>query len=342
MSWYATARRPRGDATGSSARVFLARLEPLVPVMSAVTVSLAPAGGATSRVATESAVESPAPVLPPGRPLHLPGRGTTFVRELAGPADAPVLMLLHGWGSTADLNWYRSYHSLARRYRVIALDHRGHGRGLRTDTRFRLEDCADDAVAVADALGIERFIPVGYSMGGPIASLVWKRHPERVDGLVLCATSRRFNDTRFKRAAFSILNGTSSLAALSPFRSVGRLSGAAWSRRLERRGDAAWTIEQVLRHDWAQVLAAGRAIGRFDSTSWIGDVDVPTSAIVTLDDEVVPTSDQMAMTDALAESTVHIVGGGHTACSATSGDFVAALLAACASVTEPAVSAACC
>lgn len=304
--------------------------------MSTTTVPATLVAGSSSGPGVESVVESPARALPPGRPLHLAGRGTTFVRELPGPANAPVVVLLHGWGSTADLNWYRSYAQLGRRYRVIALDHRGHGRGLRPTQRFRLEDCADDAVAVADALGIDQFIPVGYSMGGPIASLVWKRHPYRTSGLVLCATSRRFNDTRSKRAAFSILNGTSALASLSPFKSLGRLSGAAWSRRLQRRGDAAWTIEQVLRHDWPQILAAGRAIGRFDSTSWIGDVDVPTAMIATLDDEIVPTGDQMAMADGLADPSLHVVGGGHTACSAASGDFVSALLAACASVTQPA------
>ncbi|MFK8024678.1 MAG: alpha/beta fold hydrolase [Ilumatobacter sp.] len=277
-----------------------------------------------------------APPLPPGRPLRLPGRGTTFIREIAGPPAAPTLMLLHGWGSTADLNWHRCYHALGQRFRVIALDHRGHGRGLDTRQRFRLEDCADDAVAVADALGVDRFIPVGYSMGGPIASLVWKRRPERVGGLIMCATSRRFNETRSKRAGFTILKGTSTLASVGPFRSIGRLSGAAWSRRLERRGDAAWTVEQVLRHDWTQVLAAGHAIGRFDSTEWIGDVDVPSAVIVTRGDEIVPTHDQLGLADAVPTASVQVIDGGHTACSAAAGHFVPALLNACTTVTQPA------
>ena len=43
-----------------------------------------------------------------------------------------------------------------------------------------------------DVLGIESAIMVGYSMGGPVAQLMWKRHPEKVDGLVLCATSHSF------------------------------------------------------------------------------------------------------------------------------------------------------
>ena len=49
---------------------------------------------------------------------------------------------------------------------------------------FRLEDCADDIAALLAALGVDRCIAVGYSMGGPIAQLLWQRHPHLVDGLV--------------------------------------------------------------------------------------------------------------------------------------------------------------
>ena len=156
--------------------------------------------------------------LPPGRHVHIPGRGDIFVRQLPGPPDAPVVILLHGWTTTADLNWYVSYRTLGHHFRVVAFDHRGHGRGLSTPTRFRLEDCADDVAAVATALGIDRFIPVGYSMGGPIAALVWRRHRHRVDGIVLCATSRHFADSAGRRALFSVLDATCVLAATSTFR----------------------------------------------------------------------------------------------------------------------------
>src|SRR5690348_8171532 len=107
------------------------------------------------------------PPLPPGRPLQLPGRGQTFIRELAGPPGAPTLFLLHGLSATADLNWFTCYQALGREFGVVAIDHRGHGRGIRSVSRFRLEDCADDVAAVCSQLGIERVIPVGYSMGGP-------------------------------------------------------------------------------------------------------------------------------------------------------------------------------
>ena len=160
------------------------------------------------------------PRLPAGRSVELPGRGSTFVRERRGPEGAPVVVLLHGWTATAALNWAHCFTPLAGHFRVIALDHRGHGRGLRADAPFRLEDCAADVAALIGELGIERCIAVGYSMGGPIAQLLWQRHPRLVDGLVLCATSATFNGTARERMLLGIATGGSLLAGVIPMRPI--------------------------------------------------------------------------------------------------------------------------
>src|SRR5918999_4833337 len=144
----------------------------------------------------------PSPELPPGFSLELPGRGTTFVAEVPGPPGAPTLMLLHGLACTGYLNWFPSLEALSHRYHLVLFDQRGHGRGIPPKGIFRLRECADDAVAVADALGIDRFVPVGYSMGGPVAQLIWRQHPERVEGMVLCATARNFRGTPYERLFF--------------------------------------------------------------------------------------------------------------------------------------------
>src|SRR6266700_2774863 len=99
---------------------------------------------------------------------------------MEGPPGAPVLFLVHGLVATTQLNWFPAFPVLADRYRVVATDLRGHGRGFPSGNRFRLSDCADDIVAVADALAVERFIPVGYSIGGPGAATAsrgwcWRR-----------------------------------------------------------------------------------------------------------------------------------------------------------------------
>src|ERR1700712_406657 len=172
-----------------------------------------PAAGGTTDGVT-------APNLPPGREIEIPGRGTTFIRELPGPsADAPTLMLLHGWTASADLNWFQSYDKLGEHFRVIALDHRGHGGGIRSRKVFRLEDSADDASALADVLELERFIPVGYSMGGPVAQLMWHHHPEHIVGLVLCATAVQFSSTREERLGFMGLTGLAAISRLAPAQS---------------------------------------------------------------------------------------------------------------------------
>lgn len=93
-----------------------------------------------------------------------------------GSADQAVL-LFHGWTSTAALNWYRCFPALSAHYRVIALDHRGHGRGIRSRLPFRLEHCADDAASLVDQLDLGPTTVVGYSMGGSVAQLMWRRAP---------------------------------------------------------------------------------------------------------------------------------------------------------------------
>ncbi len=102
-----------------------------------------------------------------------------------GPRDAPVLVLLHG--SNADLHtWQPWVDDLASDYRVIRFDQIGHGlTGPAMDGDYSLEAFVADVDAVADKLGLERFVLAGNSMGGAIAMAYAMEHPERLDGLVL-------------------------------------------------------------------------------------------------------------------------------------------------------------
>jgi len=140
-----------------------------------------------------------ADTVPAGKPVKLSGRGTILAYDMPGPGDAPTLLLLHGLGASGLLNWFPAFGPLSERFRVVAMDLRGHGHGLRSGSRYRLTDCADDAIALMDALEVERCIPVGYSLGGPVAQLMWRHHRDRVDGLVLCATSRNFRGKPHER-----------------------------------------------------------------------------------------------------------------------------------------------
>jgi pimeloyl-ACP methyl ester carboxylesterase len=274
--------------------------------------------------------------LPEGRYIELPGRGTTFIRELPRPlgSNAPTLLLLHGWTATADLNWHAAYRALAGRYHVIALDHRGHARGIRADGHFSLEDCADDAAALIEELGLRSVIPVGYSMGGPIAQLLWQRHPHLVDGLVLCATSRTFNGTPRERMLFSLLSGCSVGAKHLRMERRTALAMRLMGRRNVDPTTWAHASESLLSHDWLAIIDAGRALGRFDSRSWIGDVFVPTAVVVTTRDRVVPAMRQYELAFSIPGATVHPVDGDHAVCLAHGDLFVPQLIEAVDTVAE--------
>lgn len=269
------------------------------------------------------------PPLPTGREIELPGRGATFVREVAGPPGAPTVLLLHGLAATADLNWFRAFEPLGEHFRVVALDHRGHGRGIRSPERFSLSDCADDAVALADQLGIDTFIPVGYSMGGPIAQLAWYRHPRRVEGMVLCATSRDFRGHPRERVLFGALAAVAVAARLDPTHSMRTTAELALSLRLGGQPYARWALEELRRTDSRSVLEAAGALGGFTSREWIGEIDVPLAVVVTKLDRLVPVHRQVKLAQAIPSATIHVVEGDHYVPGRNSDAFVEALVEAC-------------
>ena len=254
-----------------------------------------------------------------------------FVREVAGPVGAPALVLLHGLTASADLNWFPSFGALGREFRVVSAEHRGYGGVGQAGT---LEECADDAVAVADALGIDRLIAVGYSMGGAIAQLTWRRHPDRVRGLVLCATSTGFRVTGRERAKAATLRASAAASRRAP--AIGnRFVGATLVRRFAGSPLRPWAVAELRRHHPAVILDYARALAGFSSGSWIGGVDVPAAVVVAARDVLVPPDRQRALARAIPGATVHPVDGDHGV-FLDPDRFTPALIEACRAVTAPA------
>ncbi|MDA2944081.1 MAG: alpha/beta hydrolase [Actinomycetota bacterium] len=255
------------------------------------------------------------------------GLGELEVRELPGPQGAATIVLIHGWTASADINFFTAYRLLGEHFRVIAFDQRGHGSGLRTRRGFRLEDCADDVARVASAMGIDSFVPVGYSMGGAIAQLTWQRHRDRVDGLVLAATAPHFAERRDERLSFLGLTGLAALARVTPGQARDRISDQVFLQR-KTQSWGAWAVTQAARHDWRMVLEAGRALGGFSSLDWLGDIDVPTSVITTMRDPVVPLRRQVRLFEQIPGAEAFRVDGEHDAIVAKADRFVPTLVRA--------------
>ena len=271
------------------------------------------------------------------RVVELPGRGSTYACDIAGPSKrAPVVVLLHGWLATGALNWGPSIEPLTRHFRVIAMDHRGHGRGLRGDEPFSLEHCADDVVALADVLGVKRFVAVGYSMGGPIAQLVWHRHPERVDGLVLCSTFADLQVGLLQRLVMSTVDrsadGLGNAARLIPGPVRAQMLDAVLGR-LPGTSARDWVAE-LRAHDPRAIREAARAIGGFSSTGWLGEITVPTVVVVTERDRVVPPARQRLLAAGIPDARTMTLDADHGVCVTQPDTFTAAVLEATQRVAE--------
>jgi 3-oxoadipate enol-lactonase len=260
-----------------------------------------------------------------GRLVDLAGRGAAFVRVAEGPAGAPTVLLLHGLMATADLNWSTAIPVLAKRFHVIAPDLRGHGRGLPT-TRFSADECADDLAALVRALGVDRVIVAGYSLGGLVAQVFARRHPELTAGLVLCATAGRFDEIPTSSGLLRMLQ--LALRALpESTRRAAMLSLLAPKSANSERGQ--WLMGEVRRHDTRAMLDAIAEAGRFDSRPWLGDTTCGAAVIVTQDDVRVSPEAQRDLARSLGRGYVFEIEGDHFACIKRPEEFNRVLVAAC-------------
>ena len=232
--------------------------------------------------------------VPHGQVVELPGRGgSTYVTDTPGPDPAsPTVVLLHALGCTGLLTWYPAVEPLSKRYRVVTLDQRWHGQGIRSSD-FSLADCADDVAALVEALGLEDVMVCGYSMGSIVAQRVWRQHPDLVKGLVLCATTDRFRLTAAERLFFTGMGTT--IPALRATSRMASGRAAARSRRPAARRPGLGAARAALH----EPLGGGAG----DQCAWAGTTHGPGCARSTCpppsssapSDKVIPASRQVAL-----------------------------------------------
>lgn len=290
------------------------------------------------RLARPLGVRSPGapvpPPLPPGYVLVLPERGEVFVRDTgAAEQPAPPVLLLHGWTVSADLNFFALYDELATCHRVIALDHRGHGRGLRPQTPFSLEACADDAAALLAELGVGPVIVVGFSMGGAIELLLHHRHPDLVAAMVFCGTALEWKESPRERLVWrgmsllevALRSGTGEGIVARFLREV--MDGAPDLEALEP-----WLTGEFHRGSPTELAGAGRALAHYDGRALAPEVDVPCAVVVTTTDQLVRPEKQYELAEAL-DADISTLDSDHFAPFTKGPAFARAIAAAVDRVT---------
>lgn len=264
------------------------------------------------------------PAAPAGRTVVV-GRHEFFVRE-AGPAAGPPLVLIHGWAFDSLAAWHGVIPLLAERLRVTAVDLRAHGKTDRVRERCDVEDLADDVDAVLDALGAGRVAVVGYSLGGMVAQALARRHPARVERLVLAATAA--DPLPLPRPVMT--------AVFLVDRALARLDPTGLPRVLHRYltgcgavppEHSAWLWEALLSRDVDLHHEVGFAMTRFDSRPWVGRLRLPVLCLIPSRDQLIAPARQRATAALIPGArTAEIAGARHEVVFTHPGEVAAAIL----------------
>jgi len=122
--------------------------------------------------------------------MKITANGISMNYQLEGPANAPVVTLSHSLATNLSM-WDPQIVALTSRYRVLRYDTRGHGGTDAPEGPYSLDQLAEDARTLLQALGVARTHFIGLSMGGFIGQILGLKHPQMLYSLILCDTTSR-------------------------------------------------------------------------------------------------------------------------------------------------------
>lgn len=246
-----------------------------------------------------------------GTRLWFDVEGSSLVPEGPELRERPTVVLLHGGPGVYDHSYFRpDFSRLTEVAQVVYLDLRGHGRSDWGDPgEWSFGVCGDDVRAFCDALGIDRPIVYGHSLGGFVALEYGVRHLGHAAGLVLQSTHARFDLARivegFRQAggdvaagvAERVYGGERASGTAEEWASVWRLVGR-WIPGEDER-------VRTIRNEALNVpgLALMR---RFDVVADLGRIRCPTLVCVGELDPVTPVAAAREITEALPSGPVRL------------------------------------
>lgn len=252
--------------------------------------------------------------------------------QVEGPEKAPAVLLLHSLGATLAM-WDPQAAALARRYRVVRMDMRGHGLTEAPPGPYRMEMLVRDAFALLDALGIRQAHVGGVSIGGRIALGMAALAPDRVLSLMPCDTALEFQpaETWTERMRAVETGGMAAVADATMERWVLDRSLAS-SKGLRR---------MLLTTDPVGWLGCAAALRDCRKEEVVGKIRCPTTVIVGERDPSTPPAAARAIHEAIPDSRlVTIAEAAHIPNFEREHAFTSAILAHMKLATAPAANAA--
>jgi len=227
-----------------------------------------------------------------------------FVEDLGSGVP---LLLIHGFPLNREI-WRPQIETFSATARVIALDLRGHGQSPPTGGPYSMDLLADDCADVLEVLKVDQPVVVcGHSMGGYVSFAFYRRHSEKVAGLILAATrsgadSDEAKINRDKSAQGIEIHGTQPVIdSMLPI----IMAPQTYLERPELVTRVRDIMSQTSASGMISALLGMKT--RSDSTPTLGQINVPTLIIHGADDQIIPLSDSEDMQSMIPDSQLDVI-----------------------------------
>ena len=236
--------------------------------------------------------------------MKISANGIQVNYTLEGPADGPMVTLSHSLATDLSM-WDPQAAALARRYRVLRYETRGHGATDAPAGAYTLNQLADDARALLKALGIARTHWIGLSMGGMIGQTLALSSPELLQSLSLCDTSSRIPADM--RHLWDERIATVEAKGMEP---MVEPTLARWftSKFIEQRKDVVDRVREMIRRTPAKgYVGCCHAIKPLDLTDRLKTITLPTLIIVGAQDMGTPLAASQAINQQIKGSELVVL-----------------------------------
>jgi pimeloyl-ACP methyl ester carboxylesterase len=226
--------------------------------------------------------------------------------------EPETILIQHGFGRTGRF-WNRWVPDLAKHYRVIRRDMRGHGGSTDSgpDHVWSVEGLVADVVAFLDALGLDAVHFIGESVGGPTGIALAVAHPARLRSLTIVSGVLRLGEPVQRIFRGEHPDWPSALRALGPGGWVSRMPPRNPDDPLER-AEREWIRREWERANGYVLEGLARLTPSVEVEPLLSQVKVPTLILAPADSNLTPLRDQLAMREQIPDSRIEVFDGhGH-------------------------------
>jgi 3-oxoadipate enol-lactonase len=250
--------------------------------------------------------------------------------ELAGPHDAPVLVLSHALGTDLTL-WDQQVEGLRGYFRILRFDTRGHGKSAAPRGPYTLPFLASDIVTLLDELGLSSVHFCGISMGGLIGQYLAIHHPERIARLVLSNTAAKIGNAEKWDRRIRLVAEAGMPAV---FEEV--LDGWFNASFRDRHPRVVDSLARALRATAPEgYIGCCEALRDADLSQRLEQIKAPTLVIAGTEDQAIPMASARFLQQKIRGSQLIPLRCGHLACVEAAAEFTDQLNRFLTGVNQP-------